>query len=242
MLNVAEKDALINYLRDAADIDPDERIEEREIQWKHVFDVFRDPFIWSFTAIIVANLIVIKYWALAFPRLMEAIRYEQNDEPWMTIPAFVLAGICAIVGGIVVTRTKEHGYCVLFFLCMSSLGFILMAALDHSSQAAMYTAICIACAGGYPAFTLLVAWLVSTVRGHKKKALAVSLAIGLGQLGGIIFPFITYGSQIEDYRRSHIICAVAMAVAAILAFFLRFFLEKRKPHTMPIEVLTHATP
>ena len=82
----------------------------------------------------------------------------------MTVPPFVLAGICAVVGAVVVTRRKEHGYCVLFFLCMSSVGFVLMAALDHSGQAAMYVSICVACAVGYPTFTLLVAWLVSTVR------------------------------------------------------------------------------
>ena len=32
VLNVAEKDALTNYLRDATDFDPDERIEQRQIQ------------------------------------------------------------------------------------------------------------------------------------------------------------------------------------------------------------------
>ena len=228
MLNVPEKDALINYLRDVTDIDPDERIEERQIQWKQVFNVFRDPFIWSFTIIIIANSVVIKYWTLSFSHLMEAIGYEQNEEPWMTVPPFILAGICAVIGAVVVTRRKEHGYCVLFFLCMSSLGFVLMAALDHSGQAAMYVSICVACVGGYSAFTILVAWLVSTTRGHKKKALAVSLAIGLAQVSGIIFPFINNARQIEDYRRSHIICAVAMAVAAILTFFLRFFLRETK--------------
>lgn len=238
-LNGIERDIFINYLRDPTDIDPNEPIEKRNIRWNQIFDVFCDSTIWMFTLIAVANLVVIKYWAISFPHLIEAIGFEDIAEQWMTIPPFILAAICAVVGAIVATKKKEHGYCVIFFLCTSSIGFILMAALARKGQVAMYVSACLACCGGYPAFALLMAWLVCTVRGHLKKALAVSLAVSLGQLGGIIFPFISYADQIDEFRRSHIICAVAIAVAALLAFLLRFFLRKRTMNPID-EVLTNA--
>lgn len=190
-----------------------------------------------FTLIAVANLAVIKYWAISFPHLIEAIGFEDNEEQWMTIPPFILAAMCAVVGAIVATKKNEHGYCVIFFLCISSIGFILMAILAQKGQVAMYVTACLACCGAYTAFALLMAWLVSTVRGHLKKALAVSLAVSLGQLGGIIFPFISYKNQVDEFRRSHIICAVAIAVAGLFAFLLRFLLRTRKSNPID-EIVT----
>lgn len=218
---------LINYLRDLADIDPEERIEERNIPCHQVFQILKDRMIWLFTLVVVANLLVIKYSAIAFPHFIQAIGYGDGEEQLLIIPPFVLACISVIVGAIVVTKTKEHGYCVAFFLIVSCIGFILMAALANSSEVALYISAYVACSGVYPAFALLMAWLASSVRGHFNKALAASLPIGLGQLGGIIFPFIVHADDANHFREPHIICAVAMAVAAILTFLLRYLLKNR---------------
>ena len=86
-------------------------------------------------------------------------------------------------------------------------------------------------------------WLALSEDIRKKRWLSVWSSVW-DNLVESYFPFIIYANQIEEYRRSHIICAVAMGVAAILTFFLRSFFEKRKPHAVPAttELLTSDSP
>ena len=221
-----EKEILTNILRDPADIDPDELIEERRIQCGRIASIFRDQIVWLYALITFANLSVIKYWVIYFPSLIQAIGYKNLPGQLMAIPPFFMACMCALLGGWSATKNKEHGYHVMFFLALSSIGFVLMAALAGISETAVYISACVACCGAYPAFALLMAWLASSMRGHMRKALTVGLAVAVGQIGGIVFPFIHYDDKIDTFRRAHIICAVTMAMAVLFTFLLRFLLNR----------------
>lgn len=228
-----EKEILTNILLDPADIDPEESIEERGMQCGRTASIFHDRIVWLYALIAFANLSVTKYWVIYFPSLIQAIGYKNLPGQLMAVPPFFLACICALLGGWSATKNKEHGYHVMFFLALSSIGFVLMAALAGIGETAVYISTCVACCGAYPAFALLMAWLASSMRGHMRKALAVSLAVAAGQIGGIVFPFIYYDNQIDNFRRAHIICAVAMAVAVLATFLLRFLLNR--PRHVPQE-------
>ncbi|CAF3824101.1 unnamed protein product [Rotaria sp. Silwood1] len=201
-LTPAEREILTNILRDST--------EQDVAQWHQVFHVFIDRKIWLFAVVTVGCLAVTKYWIAFFPSLIDVLGFKNAEGQLMSIPPYVLAWICALLGVFSVTRKKEHGYHVIFFLIISSIGFILMAALEEKSRIAVYVGACVACCGVYSAFPLLMGWLASYVSGHMKRALAIGFVVGLGQIGGIVLPHFFHSNTVPVFRQAHITCAVIM--------------------------------
>ncbi|CAF3166897.1 unnamed protein product, partial [Rotaria sp. Silwood2] len=202
-LTPAEREILTNILRDP--------IDQEVAQWHQVFHVFIDPKIWLFVIVTVGCLAVTRYWIAFFPSLFEILSFKNGERQLMSIPPYVLAWICALLAVFSVTRKKEHGFHVTFFLTISSIGFILMASLEENSRIGVYVGGFVACSGVYSAFPVLMGWLASYVSGHMKRALAIGFVVGIGQIGGIILPHLFHANTVPVFRQAHIICAVIMA-------------------------------
>ena len=202
-------------------------MQQGGIQMNQVVEAFVDWHTWLFTLVAVGNLAIIKYWTAYFPNLVHFIGYQSFQGKLLSLPPYVLALVCTLVDGWSVSKNKQFGYHVTFFLSLSSCGFVLMAIFEASDKAVIYLTACIACCGAFPAFAILMAWVGSHVTGHTKRAVAIGLVVGVGQIGGVILPHILFGESIPALRTAHIVCAVIMAATAAVALLLRIVLSTR---------------
>ncbi|CAF4573877.1 unnamed protein product, partial [Rotaria sp. Silwood2] len=89
---------------------------------------------------------------------------------------------------------------------------------------AIYMSISVAFCGVFSAYPLLLSWLTNNVGGHTKRAMAVSLVLGIAQFGGIATPLIYTDDDKPAYRRGHMICGGMIAGSLILTIILRICL------------------
>jgi hypothetical protein len=164
---------------------------------------------------------VIKYWVIYFPGLIHAIGYRSAGEQFMSSPPYILALIGTLCGGYSATKHKDHGFHVIIFLIIAISGFVLMTVVVEVDRIAMYVGACVACTGAYPAFILIMAWLACTMNGYTKRAFAIGLTVGMGQIAGIILPHILHLNSAATIRKGHIICISSILVTILLTLVLR---------------------
>ncbi|CAF4327804.1 unnamed protein product [Rotaria magnacalcarata] len=73
----------------------------------------------------------------------------------------------------------------------------------------------------YTAFPIALSWLTKNVGGHTKRAMAICCVHAVDHLGGVL-KFVIYPEVDKPiYRKGHLICAGATAVALLSTFILR---------------------
>ncbi|CAF3999023.1 unnamed protein product [Rotaria magnacalcarata] len=231
-LQPAEREILINNLCDEMEPDANEPEEKHYVQWCDIYSVLSSGKIWLFAAICVGNSAVTKYWIAYFPSLVKYIGYIDASESLMSSPPYASACVFALVGGLSAARFNGHGYHMVVFDIISVIGFALMAAFEGSSKVAVYVSGCFACSGAYAAFALLMAWLTINVSGRIRRTLAISFVVGLGQIGGVIIPFINDKSSVPDFHRIHITLASLMFVSMILTLLLLVIFNRQAKFRM----------
>ncbi len=65
-----------------------------------------------------------------------------------------------------------------------------MVTLNVQGKAALYVSNCIACCGVFSGLPLLLSWITNNIGGHTKRFIAIGFVMTVGQIGGIIWPFV----------------------------------------------------
>ncbi len=183
----SEKQLLTNLLRDDAGIADR---ENAQLSWRQVLYVFIDWRIYLYALIDIGTLGIIKYISAALPLLVEDISSTEAEVYLMTAPPYASALVCCLLVSYSASQRNEHGFHLIFSLSVALLGFILMLTLINQGKVALYFSICITCSGIFSALPSLLSWLTNNVGGHTKRSIAIGFVVGLGQIGGIISPFV----------------------------------------------------
>lgn len=183
--------------------------------------------IWLFAAICVGNGAVTKYWIAYFPSLVKHLGYTGARESLLSVPPYALACVFTLAGGLSAARFNEHAYHMVVFEIVSAIGFALMAGFEGSSEVVVYISGCFACSGTYTAYALLMAWLTTNVSGRIRRTLAIAFVVGLGQIGGVIIPFINDGCSVRDFREIYITLAAIMLVSIGFTLLLRYIFTRQ---------------
>ncbi len=186
-MNICEKQLLTNILLHD-EVIPDS--DDSRLSWRQAFYLFIDWRIYLYVLIGIGNLAIIKYTTTYLPLLMEDIGISQPEVYLMTAPPYAIAFVCCLLVCYSSSERNEHGFHLIFCLLMALLGFILMLIMTGRSKAALYVGSCIGCSGTFSAFPLLVSWLTKNIDGNTKKSIAISFFMAVGQIGGVILPFV----------------------------------------------------
>ena len=186
-LDNCEKQLLTNLLRDDAGITNRENVK---LSWRQVLYVFMDVRIYLYALIVIGNLSVIKYMNTYLPVLVRDIDYANASAHLMVIPPYAIAFVCCLLASYSSSRRQEYGFHIIFCFFISLVGFILITVLIDCSKVAAYVGVCVACCGAFSAYPLILSWLTNNISGHTKRSISVGSVMGIGQLGGIIMPFV----------------------------------------------------
>ncbi|CAF1381253.1 unnamed protein product [Rotaria sordida] len=218
-LNNSEKQLLTNLLRHDAGIANGENVR---LSWRQAFYVFVDWRIYLYALINIGIAGVFKYINTYLPLLVEDMGYLKGEVHLMTVPPYVFAFVCCLLVNYSSSRRNEHGFHLIFCLSITLVGFILMLTLIDRGQVALYVSICITCCGILSAFPLLISWLTNNVGGYTKRSIAIGFIVGIGQIGGIILPFVYYDKSTN--RRNIFIYFGTVVASLVLVIILRICL------------------
>ena len=178
---------MTNLLRDDAGVANRENVQ---LAWRQALYVFIDVRIYLYALIGVGNQALIKYINVYLPILVENIDSWKVNAHLMVIPPYGLALVCCLLASYSSSRRQEYSFHIIFCLLIALVGFILMIILIDYSRIAAYVGKCITCCGTFSAYPLILSWLTNNISGHTKRWMAVVCAIGIGQIGGFIMPFV----------------------------------------------------
>ena len=182
-----EKQILTNVLRNDAGAANRENVR---FSWRQAYYVLIDVRVWLYVLIAVGNLGIIKYLNTYLPVILEGLNSLGIDSHLAAIPPYILAFVCCLSVSYSSSRRHEFGFHIALCLCFTVVGFILMAILIDRSIIAAYVCKCISCANSFAVYPLIFSWLTNNVSGHTKRSMAVGFVVGLGQIGGIVMPFV----------------------------------------------------
>lgn len=166
-----------------------EEIESDAFKWKYVWRAFTDPQIWLGVVIDWAATCTIYGMSAFLPSIVANLGYSGNEANLLTIPVYATACILTVVLSWYSDRLKKRSLFVIFLLCAELVGYVL--AMIGSSQlinGLSYAGVFIATAACYPAFVLIITWVLSNIAPTYKRASGTAVLVGLGNLSGAMAP------------------------------------------------------
>ncbi|CAF1946772.1 unnamed protein product [Rotaria magnacalcarata] len=220
-LNNCEKELLTNILREDAGKANGAPNSDSWISWRQVKYAFTDQRIYLHMLIGIGNMTPILCFTLVLPSLLDGINASAPLTHLMVAPMYVIICVFCLVWSYSSSLHNEHSLHAATCFFISLIGFIILAFVGDQSKTAIYVSSCIVCCGMYTAFPIALSWLTKNVGGHTKRAMAICCVHAVDHLGGVL-KFVIYPEVDKPiYRKGHLICAGATAVALLSTFILR---------------------
>jgi cyanate permease len=183
---------------DAKELDSD------TFKWKYVWRAFGDWQVWLGVLVDWAATCTIYGMSAFLPSIVANLGYDGNQANLLTIPMYACACILTITLSWYSDRLKKRSAFVIFLLCAQLMGYVL--AMIGSSQlidGLSYAGVFIATAACYPAFVLIITWVLSNIAPTYKRACGTALLVGLGNLSGAMAPNFYRAQDAPEYLLGH---------------------------------------
>ena len=128
-----------------------------------------------------------------------------------------------------VSDLTRHRYLYLVFaICVSLPGIAILLSIhdDHKTE---YAAIFLVALGVYSAMPIAICWLSMNQRGHRRRAVATGILIGVGEIGGIASTFLFPAKDAPSWRTGYSVVMAMMCLSFVMAtgYFLACWRENR---------------
>lgn len=160
-------------------------------------------------------------YALRFtmPQIIKNMgNYSSSTAQLLTIPPYT----CGVIGAVAFAMAADRARWRMPFLAAADTIILIAHAImyrysptQHEHIVACYFAICLACVGLYPVPPGAASWLVDNTAPSEKRAMAVGLLIGIGNIGGIFGGFV-YRDEEAPYYSSGYATAFALGGAGLI--------------------------
>ncbi|KAF8574831.1 MFS general substrate transporter [Ramaria rubella] len=175
-----------------------------------------------------------------FPTLAATLGFSTTISLLMAAPPWIFASIVCCVGALHADKTGERFFHIAGWWWVVILGYII--SLSTMVVGGRYFSMFLM-ASGYAGFALTMVWVSNAVpRPPVKRAAAIGLVNGFGNIGNLIGSFIWKANWGPEYHQSMIISLCALALASILSLVIRQMLirDNRKLDAQDLLVLKGA--
>lgn len=152
------------------------------------------------------------------------VAFTKEESQLYSVPPYVLACLCTIAGGYLADKKSQRGIFMIFFCCLSTLGFVLLIATDDPHV--QYLGTFLAAAGIYPNVPMGVAWNGNNIGGSTKRGVGIAMHVGFGNLGGAIAAFAYRTVDKPRYYSGHGLLIATTTMSCFLCIFMTWYLRK----------------
>jgi len=154
-----------------------------------------------------------------FPTLAATLGFSTTISLLMAAPPWLFASIVCLVNALNADRTGERFFHIAGWWWVVILGYII--SLSTMVVGGRYVSMFLM-ASGYAGFALTMVWVSNAIpRPPAKRAAAIGLANGFGNIGNLIGSFIWKAQWGPEYHQSMIIALCALALSTILSLVIR---------------------
>lgn len=176
-----------------------------EFDKKYIYQALKDWKIWIMCILTVGIFTPLYSIALFMPTIIRTMGYSNNTAQLMTVPPYVTACFCTLVGNWYADKVGQRGVFLIGFQLTAITGFILLLCTDVAHI--QYAGTFLATAGMYSLphhpihkakssvgifslVPLIGAWTANNIGGTLKRAVGIAMQIGIGNLGGVISAYV----------------------------------------------------
>ncbi|CDO51416.1 hypothetical protein DV495_003002 [Geotrichum candidum] len=200
-------------------------VENTEVDRKYVKAAFLD---WQLV------FHIINFWgigvplygiSLFLPTILRGLGYSVNKSQLMTIPIYITASVLSVIQAWVSDRLGKRAPFIVLGFVLILIG-MLMAICSNPATHPMvvYGGVYITCAGIYPAFPGVIAWNANNQSGSYKRAIAMAIHIGVGNMSGAIAANIYRGKDAPRFILGHsvvigFVCCGIISSGLLMMFY-----------------------
>ncbi|KAG6377587.1 major facilitator superfamily domain-containing protein [Boletus reticuloceps] len=178
----------------------------------------RDVKVWIFMLMCCSQILGLSFINF-FPTLTATLGYNTTDTLLLAAPPWVFASICCIINAWNCDRTGERYFHMAAWWWVTIVGYII--ALATMSTGARYFSLFLM-SSGLCGSALILNWVSNTIpRPPAKRAVAIGLVNGMGNLGGLMGSYIWKARWGPAYKQSMLIALCSLVLSSILGMVMR---------------------
>ena len=112
--------------------------------------------------------------------------------------------------------TRHRYLCILFANCVTLSGIGILLSV-HTNYKIEYAAIFLAAMGIYSGMPIAICWFSMNQRGHRRRAIATGIQIGVGEIGGIISTFLFPAKDAPLWRTGYGVVTGMLCLSIVMA-------------------------
>ncbi|KAF9073975.1 major facilitator superfamily domain-containing protein [Rhodocollybia butyracea] len=185
---------------------------------KGLLMAIKDPKVWVFSIMNTAQLLGLSFINF-FPTLASTLGFNTTVSLLLVAPPWIFSTIMCCLNAWHADRTEERFFHLSGWWWGVCIGFII--SLSTNNTAARYVSMFLmAC--GYAGFSMSIVWASNVfLRPPAKRAAAIGMMAGIGNLGNVMGSYTWKVEWGPDYHQSMIISLVSLVVSTVLALILR---------------------
>jgi len=216
--------AQVRLSEDAGEADKD-NLEDSQLQG--LIMALKDPKVAIFSIMTIAQLLGLSFVQF-FPTLTQTLGFSTTVTLLLAAPPWIVASIICCLNAWHADKTGERFFHLAAWWWGVILGFVI--ALSTMSLAGRYISLFfMAC--GYVGFAMTLVWVSNTIpRPPAKRAAAIGIVNGMGNLGNLMGSYTWKASWGPKYHQSMAISLGALVISSLLSLLIRQMLvrENRK--------------
>ncbi|KAF5348567.1 hypothetical protein D9756_009620 [Leucocoprinus leucothites] len=183
-----------------------------------------DPIVGLFAIMALVQLLGLSFVSF-FPTLTETLGFSTTITLLLAAPPWIFAAVVCCINAWHMDRTGERYFHIAGWWWVVIVGFII--ALSTMSTAGRYVSLfMMAC--GYAGFAMTLVWVSNAVpRPPAKRAAAMAIVNGVGNLGNLIGSFVWKSAWGPEYHQSMIISLCGLVLSSVLSLVIRQMLVKK---------------
>ncbi|KAG5368926.1 putative transporter [Yarrowia sp. C11] len=204
--------------------------ENNDRDWKYVRAAFKDIQVYVHILLYFGIVVPLYGISLFLPSIINGLGFTSAVAQLLTIPIYALGAIASVTQAWFSDRYGKRSHFVGANLFFMLLGYLLAYNLSTISPAGVYVGCYLIALGLYPAFPAIVSWMANNVAGSYKRAVAMAIQIGIGNLAGAIASNIYRAKDKPGYKLGHgmEIMFVCIGIAALGVLNYGYHLANKK--------------
>ncbi|KAG5361043.1 putative transporter [Yarrowia sp. B02] len=216
---------------DGNDANTGELVEQNNArEWKYVRAAFTDIQVYVHILLYFGIVVPLYGIALFLPSIINGLGFTSAIAQLLTIPIYAVGAIASVTQAWFSDRYGKRSPLVIMNLFFMLLGYLMAYNLSHTSPAGVYVGCYLIAFGLYPAFPAIVSWMANNVAGTYKRAVAMAIQIGIGNLAGAIASNIYRSQDKPEYKLGHgmEIMFVCIGIAALGVLNFGYYYANKK--------------
>lgn len=210
-----------------------------EFHIKFLYQALRDKKIWVMMFITIGIFTPMYSISLFLPTIITQFGYSANKSQLLTVPPYLAACLCTILGNYAADKFRQRGLFLLGFEVVAVIGFLMLVTNDMPHV--QYLGFFFAASGIYPLVPLITTWTSNNIGGSLKRGVGIAMQVGFGNLGGVIAGFVYLSKDQPRFVTGHVILISSVSMSFVLTLSMTIFYRRENARRDAISATQNLT-